>query len=111
MSEQLNPGHLAGQSQALRDVLAHCEYLVTKGYAPASQINNWKVALRNVFETVDGEGYESVDLGSLDLEEYLGRFQTLALSGQKYKAESITTYKNRVRKAVEAYRYFLENGK
>src|SRR4051812_26144839 len=98
MSTPLTAAHAAGSTTTVADVLAHCEYLVAKGYAPASQVNNWKGALRTVFEVVDGDDYENVELSSIDLDDHLGRFQTLALSSQKYKAESITAYKRRVLK-------------
>jgi hypothetical protein len=111
MSTQTDPAQMAGSPKTVADVIGHCEYLVAKGYAPASQVNNWKGALRTVFEVVDGDDYESVEITALDLDEYLARFQTLAISSQKYKAESVTAYKRRVRKAIEAFTFFLENDK
>lgn len=89
--------------------LAYCEYLVSKGYAGPSQVNPWKSALRNVFETVEGSGWESLDLSSVDLSEYLARFQTLA--GAKYKAESIVTYGRRVQNAIDAHEHYLAAGR
>jgi hypothetical protein len=110
MTTVVEPASGAGTT-TVAGVLAHCEYLVAKGYAPASQINNWKGALRTVFEIVDGDDWEAVDVASTDLDEYMRRFQTLALSGQKYKAESIRAYRQRARRAIDAYLFFLENGK
>jgi hypothetical protein len=89
--------------------LAYCDYLTDKGYATAAQINPWRTAVQRVFETVEGEGWESLDLTSIDFDEYLARFQTLA--GAQYKAESITAYKRRIRNALDAHEHYLENGR
>ena len=89
--------------------LAYCDYLMDKGYATAAQINPWKTAIQKVFETVEGEGWESLDLSTIDLDEYGTRFQTLA--GAQYKAESITAYKRRVANAIEAHDHYLSTGR
>jgi hypothetical protein len=86
-----------------------CDWLIQKGYASQSQANPWKGALKQVFSTVDGEEYESVDWSNLDLDEYLDRFQKL--SAGQYKIESVVAYGRRVRNALDAHRQFLETGK
>jgi hypothetical protein len=88
--------------------LAYCEYLITKGYATTAQVNPWRTAIQKVFETVDSEGWESLDLTTINLDEYLARFQTLA--GAQYKAESIVAYKRRIKNALDAHEYYLTNG-
>lgn len=62
-----------------------------------------------MFETVEPDAWESVDLASVDLEEYAARFQTLA--GAQYKAESITAYKRRVHNAIQAHEHYLATGR
>src|SRR5690349_20737294 len=89
--------------------LAYCDYLMDTGYATAAQINPWKTAIQKVFETVEGEGWESLDISTIDLDEYGTRFQTLA--GAQYKAESITAYKRRVANAIEAHDHYLSTGR
>jgi hypothetical protein len=89
--------------------LAYCDYLMTKGYATAAQVNPWRTALQKVFETVEGEGWESLDLTSIDLGEYLSRFRTLA--GAQYKAESITAYARRIHNALDAQDHFITTGR
>lgn len=86
-----------------------CDWLIQKGYANPSQANPWKGALKQVFSTVDGEEYESVDWSSLDLDEYLDRFQKL--SAGQYKIESVVAYGRRVHNALAAHRQFIETGK
>lgn len=90
-------------------IVAYSDYLADKGYATTSQVNPWKIAVRKVFETVEGEGWESLELTSVDLDEYLARFQTLA--GAQYKAESITAYKRRIRNAIDAHEHYLTTGR
>lgn len=90
-------------------VLAFCDYLMNKGYATAAQINPWKTAIQKMFETVEGEGWESLELDTIDLDEYGSRFQTLA--GAAYKAESITAYKRRVHNAIQAHEHYRSTGR
>ena len=89
--------------------LAYSDYLMDKGYATAAQVNPWKTAIQRVFETVEGESWESVDLTSIDLDEYIARFRTLA--GAQFKAESITAYARRIRNAIDAHEYYLTTGR
>jgi hypothetical protein len=90
-------------------LLAYCDYLMDKGYATAAQINPWKTAIQKVFETVEGQGWESIDLSSVNLDEYGLRFQTLA--GAQYKAESITAYRRRLLNAIEAHEHYRSTGR
>jgi len=89
--------------------LAYCDYLTSKGYATAAQVNPWRTAIQRVFETVEGDGWESLDLTTIDLDEYLARFRTLA--GAQYKAESITAYARRIRNALDAQTHFIDTGR
>jgi hypothetical protein len=90
-------------------VLAFCDYLMNKGYATAAQINPWKTAIQKMFETVEGDSWESLDLDTIDFDEYGSRFQTLA--GAAYKAESITAYKRRVHNAIQAHEHYRSTGR
>lgn len=96
-------------TQTPAGVLAYCDYLIEKGYATASQVNPWRTAIQKVFETVEGSQWESIDLTDIDLEEYLGRFRTLA--GSQYRAESVTTYGRRVRNALDAQAHYIATGR
>jgi hypothetical protein len=90
-------------------ILAYCEYLISKGYASAAQINPWRTAIQKVFQTVEGDAWEELDLSQVDLDQYAARFQTLA--GPQYKAESIASYKRRVGNALDAHAHYLEHGR
>jgi len=82
---------------------------VNKGYATAAQVNPWKTAIQKMFETVEGDGWESLDLDTINLDEYGSRFQTLA--GAAYKAESIAAYKRRVHNAIQAHEHYRSTGR
>jgi hypothetical protein len=89
-------------------LIEFCGYLAEKGLAPGKSMENWKGATRNVFGAVEGEGWEQFSLEAIDLDEYLGRFETLRRA--QYKPESLAAYNSRVRTAVEAYLAFLKDG-
>ncbi len=97
------------QRRTVGGLLAYCEYLMTKGYASSAQISPWRTAIQKVFEAVEGERFVSLDLSSIDIDEYMQRFQTLA--GGMYKSESITAYKRRVQNAIEAHEHYLSTGR
>lgn len=90
-------------------VIAYSEYLADKGYATSAQVDPWRTAIQKVFSLVEGEAWESLDLTTIDLDEYVARFQTLA--GAQYKAESVTAYKRRIRNAIDAHEHYLSTGR
>jgi hypothetical protein len=90
-------------------LLAYCDWLREKGYQSPNAVEAWKVAIKKVFETVEPNGYETISLEGLDLDDYVRRFRTLAAS--QYKAETISVYERRVMNGIEAHEYYLANGK
>ena len=85
------------------------DFLIEKGYGTSSAITPWKSAANRVFEVVEqGKVFDSVDVRSLDMADYVSRFRTLAL-GTKLKQESAVAYVNRFEKAITAYRDYLDN--
>jgi hypothetical protein len=87
-------------------LVAFCDYLIDKNLAPASAINPWKSAAKQVFSRVEhSDDLRSIDVQNLDVEEYLSRFY-IASRGD-YKPESLNAYASRFRKAIEAYRGYL----
>lgn len=87
-------------------LLAFCDYLVDRGIAPGSAISPWKSAAKQVFTRVEGtEDFGSVDIKTLDVDEYMDRF--INKSRGEYKPDSLNAYGNRFRKAVEGYRGYL----
>ena len=86
-----------------------CDWMIDKGYGTPAQVNPWKIAIKKVFETVEGEDYELFSWADVDLDEYLERFRRIA--GANYKAESVVAYGRRVRNAFDAHRHYLETGR
>jgi len=86
-------------------LLAFMDFMIDKGYGTAGMINPWKSAARQVFSTVEGDDFEGLDVRNLDIDEYIDRFENRSLG--KYSSESLRAYRQRFRKAVEAYRAYL----
>ncbi len=96
-------------TRSVGSTLAFCDWLADKGYATSAQTDPWRTAIKKVFGTVEGDGYESLDWSALDVDEYVERFQKLASGG--YKAESIVAYARRMRNAFDAHAHYLETGR
>jgi hypothetical protein len=88
-----------------RGLMAFMDFMVAKGYGTSGAIEPWKSAAKQVFSTVEGEGFEEADVRTFDIDEYMSRFENMSLG--KYSAESLRAYRSRFRKAVEAYRSYL----
>lgn len=86
-------------------LLAFLDFMINKGYGTAGSINPWKSAVKQVFSTVEGDDFEEFDVRSFDFDEYVERFQNRSIG--KYSAESLRAYRQRSRKAIEAYRAYL----
>lgn len=86
-------------------LMAFMDFMIEKGYGTAGAINPWKSAAKQVFLTVEGEDFEGLDVRGFDIDEYMERFQNRSLG--KYSSESLRAYRQRFRKAVEAYRAYL----
>src|SRR5687768_12946141 len=93
----------AGTAEGL---LAFCDYLVQRGIAPASAVNPWKSAAKNVFAKVEGtEDFGALDVRALDVDDYMMRYAHK--SRGSVKPETVAAYDNRFRKAVFAYIGYL----
>jgi len=90
-------------------LVAFGDYLEEKGYASRAAVGPWKSAARQVFQTVEGDGWGSTDVQGLDLDEYIARFATMRRGD--LKAESVDSYRSRVRRLLQAYLDYLEDGR
>ena len=88
---------------------AFCDHLIDKGYATDTAITPWKNAIRKVFEIMGDDTGHAVDVTSVDLDDLLERFHVKARG--TLKDSSRNAYARRVRHAVEAYSFFLENNR
>ncbi len=96
-------------SRTVAGLMVYCDYLKEKGYQGASATDSWKSATKMVFETVEPEAWETMSLEGIDLADTMRRFQVLA--GSKLRAETVSVYERRIRRAMEAQAFYLENGK
>jgi hypothetical protein len=102
MSENSSP---TGTVEGLIDF---CDFLIDKGYATVAAVNPWKSAVKQVFAMVEGDDdYGSVDVRSIDLDEYLRRFEMKARG--KLKVESVAAYRQRATRAIESYRAYADD--
>jgi len=103
-------GGLMG-SGTVGGLMAFFDYLITKGIATAAAVTPLKSAARQVFETVEGtEAIDEIEVRSLDVDEYLERFQVKAIGTGRYKPESISAYRSRFARGMEYYSAFLTTG-
>jgi hypothetical protein len=99
----MSEGSLASESSkpgTAAHFIGFLNWAGSRGEIPKATISNWL----SVSKTVLGiePGWEQLDLMTLDLEEFLSRFETL--NRTKYKSDSMSTYKRRFQAAVESYR-------
>ena len=95
------------QDRTVVGLLAYCDWLRKGGYQTANTVEAWKVAIKKLFGTVEPDKYESISLEGVDLDDWVERFRVLAQ--KDYKAETITVYGKRVRNAIDAHEYYLQN--
>jgi hypothetical protein len=86
-------------------LLAFMDFMIDKGYGSAGAISPWKSAAKQVFSTVEGDDFEGLDVRTFDIDEYMDRFQNRTIG--RYSSGSLRAYRQRFRKAVEAYRSYL----
>jgi hypothetical protein len=87
-------------------LVAFLDWMIAKGLVKSATGNSYKSAALKVFE-VEGEGWRSVDVRTLDVESLLHRFENV--SGHNYTPGSLTTYRGRFERALEQYLAFLES--
>lgn len=86
---------------------AYLDSLVEKGRAKSSVVIPLKTAVHQIFETVERDNWENIDVAEIDLDDYMTRFKNLALD--RYNEQSYTSYKARANRALTWYNNFLQN--
>lgn len=89
-----------------KNVLEYLDNLVEKGKATSGAIKPLKIAFTKVVQTIEGEKWESTEVKSIDVEDYMARFANLTMG--KYSSNSLTEYKSRVNKVIGWYIQFLD---
>ena len=86
-------------------LLAFLDYLARKGLMNKTTVSSRKAAVNNVLGILDVE--EAKDVSMIDLDNVMHRFQNL--NGMKYTGDSLSTYKSRVRSAIDDFLSYIEN--
>lgn len=89
-----------------REALAEfLDYLANKGLMARATAQARKAAASNILGIL--EPNEAADVTTLDVEDVVARFQRL--HGTRYAPQSLTTYKSRLRSAIEDFTSYLAN--
>lgn len=72
-----------------------------RGDMNANTAGAMRAAVKEVLGCVHNDGWEDVDVSRIDLDQYAERFARLRSS--KFKAQSLTVYMSRFKKAVQLY--------
>jgi len=81
------------------------DYLAEKGLMERNTAQSRKAAVTKVLAILDE--VEAADVTSLDIEDVVSRFQRL--HGRDYTPASLTSYKSRLRSALDDYLSYLSN--
>jgi hypothetical protein len=82
-------------------------YVIERGLMPANTAGALRGASKEVLSAVESEGWETLELRQIDVEDFNERFARLQAS--KFKPETLQVYKSRFKNAVSMYTDFLEN--
>lgn len=86
-------------------LVAFLEYAIQKGYLKTATGQSMKTAVKEVLSATEGvDGWESVDLTSLDEDDVLRRFETLR--AMKFSSGSLSAYKGRYSRAAAMFEDF-----
>lgn len=92
-------------SGTVAGALQYLEFLSTKGHVKPGAIAALKTGFSKVMKTVGDEGWESVEIRTIDLDSYMSRFANMTQG--KYNSNSLADYRSRVKKVVGWYLEFL----
>jgi hypothetical protein len=90
-----------------KDLVAFFDYAASKGLMNKDWAATLKSATKVVLSTVEPEKWESMDIESLDLDNFVQRFERLRMGD--LKPDSMNVYGKRIRNAITAYREFLRS--
>ena len=95
-------------SGTVAGLLAFLDWVVKKLRDPGRQLR-LKSAAKQVFETVEGDKADDLDVRSLDLEEYFSRFQVAMAATGRITPDSVRAYRVRFNRALAMYEECLHD--
>jgi hypothetical protein len=84
-----------------------CDWVIGKGLMRAAAAEPLRSATKQILAVVEPNN-PSIDLRTIDTDDIMGRFETLA--GQKYAPDSLRAYRQRFNRAIDLYRQYLDKG-
>ena len=94
-------------NRKISGLITYLDSLVEKGRVRSSVVVPLKTAVRQIFETVEGDNWVNIDISEIDLDDYMVRFKNLALD--RYNEDSYKAYKARANRALNWYNNFLQS--
>jgi hypothetical protein len=82
------------------------EHAAKRGMLNGNTAGGLRAASREVLTAVEPQGWEAVDLQTIDIEDFASRFERLRAG--KFKPDSLLVYKSRFRNAVAMYLAYLK---
>src|SRR5438105_14139014 len=103
-----NLGGCAGKMEATgKGLIEFLSFASEKGMVNGNTAGALRAACREVLAAVEPDGWEAVDLRTIDAEDFATRFERLRAG--KLKPESLLVYKSRFRNALAMYMQYLES--
>ncbi len=96
------------RSGTLSGFNAFCDWAIGKGVMTGAAVEPLRSATKQILTTVEPANHESVDLRTIDPDDYMGRFENLA--GSRYSPDSLQAYRRRFSRGLELYRQYLDTG-
>jgi hypothetical protein len=94
-----------GQARSREALAGFHDYLADKGLMEKNTAQSRKAAVTKVLGILDE--VEAADVTALDIEDVMSRFQRL--HGRDYTPASLTSYKSRLRSALDDFLSYLSN--
>ncbi len=88
-----------------KDLVEHWSWAAEKGLMKKNSALSLKSACSNVLSVIDG--WESIDIISIDIDDTILRFKNL--QARNYKPKSLEVYGKRFKRAVESYLEYIRD--
>lgn len=92
-------------SGTVQGAIQYLDFLSSKGHVTPGATSALKTGFSKVAKTVGGDGWQTIQIREIDVDDYMHRFANMT-HGQ-YNAKSLVDYKSRVKKVTTWYLEFL----